>query len=67
MNEYIFIIQTCVRVILYMYKHITLFILLYRLHSRRYIQHIKAYNSLLKKTIHLFKVKDHLYCNKEIQ
>ncbi len=31
------------------------------LHSPRYTQHIKVYNSVLNKTVHLFKVKDHLY------
>ncbi len=30
-------------------------------YSRRYTQPVKAYNSVLNKTIHLFKVKDHLY------
>ncbi len=32
-----------------------------QLYSPRYTQPIKAYNSVLNKTIHLFKVKDHLY------
>ncbi len=34
-----------------------------QLYSPRYIQPIKVYNSVLNKTIHLFKVKDHLYRN----
>ncbi len=34
-----------------------------QLYSPRYTQPIKAYNSILNKTIHLFKVKDHLYHN----
>ncbi len=33
-----------------------------QLHSPRYTQPIKAYNSVLNKTIYLFKVKDHSYC-----
>ncbi len=33
-----------------------------QLYSPRYTQPIKAYNSVLNKTIHLFKVKDHLNC-----
>ncbi len=32
-----------------------------QLYSPRYTQPIKACNSVLNKTIHLFKVKDHLY------
>ncbi len=32
-----------------------------QLYSPRYTQPIKAYNAVLNKTIHLFKVKDHLY------
>ncbi len=32
-----------------------------QLHSPTYTQPIKAYNSVLNKTIHLFNVKDHLY------
>ncbi len=34
-----------------------------QLYSPRYTQPIKAYNSVLNKTIHLFKVKDDLYLN----
>ncbi len=58
MNEYIFIILKYLHVTLYIYEHISMFTQLY---SLRYTQHIKAYNSVLNKTIHLFKVKDHLY------
>ncbi len=34
-----------------------------QLYSPRYTQPIKAYNSVLNKTIHLFKVKDLLFHN----
>ncbi len=34
-----------------------------QLYSPRYTQPIKAYSSVLNKTIHLFKVNDHLYHN----
>ncbi len=34
-----------------------------QLYSLRYTQPTKAYNSVLNKTIHLFKVKDYLYHN----
>ncbi len=37
-----------------------------QLYNPRYTQPITAYNSALNKTIHLFKVKDHLYCNIDI-
>ncbi len=47
-----------VHVTLYIYEHISTFTQLY---SPRYTQPIKAYNSVLHKTIHLFKVKNHLY------
>ncbi len=45
---------------IYFYEHISMFTQLY---SPRYTQHIKAYNSVLSKSIHLFKVKNHLYVN----
>ncbi len=32
-----------------------------QLYSPRYTQPIKACNSVLNKTIHLFKINDHLY------
>ncbi len=35
--------------------------MLTQLYSPIYTQPINAYNSVLNKTIHLFKVKDHLY------
>ncbi len=63
MNGYIFIILNYVHVTLYIYEHISMFTHLY---SPRYNQRIKAYNSFLNKTVHLFKVKDHLYCNIDI-
>ncbi len=34
-----------------------------QLYSPRYTQPIKAYSSVLSKTIHLFKAKNHLYHN----
>ncbi len=45
---------------LYIYEHISM---LTQLYNPRYTQPIKAYNSVLNKTIHLFKVKDHTYHN----
>ncbi len=32
-----------------------------QLYSPRYTQPIKAFNSVLNKTIHIYKVNDHLY------
>ncbi len=52
-----------VHVTLYIYEHISMFTQLY---SPRYTQPIKAYNSVVNKTIHLFKVKDHLYRKRHI-
>ncbi len=44
----------------YIYEHISVFTQLY---NPKYTQPIKVYNSVLNKTIHLFKVRDHLYRN----
>ncbi len=49
-----------VHVTLYVYEHINMFTQLY---NPRYTEPIKAYNSVLNKTIHFFKVNDHFYCN----
>ncbi len=58
MNEWINLYDiklcTCNHIYLWTYKYVYIII---------YSQSIKAYNSVLNKTKHLFKVKDHLYHN----